>query len=421
MIRIKGGRVIDPANGTDKVTDLYIQGSKIVAPPKSKSAKVTTIEAKGKWVVPGLIDMHVHFREPGQEYKETIQSGCEAAAAGGYTSVATMPNTNPVCDNASVVEYIRHQASQANGVNVYPMGAISKGLQGEELAEIADMVKSGAVAITDDGHCLMNSAVMRSALEYASNLNLLVCQHCEDHDLSAGGSMHEGEMSTRLGLAGIPSAAESIMAGRDIQLLQFTQSRYHIQHVSTKEAVDLVRQGKKRGLAVSCEVAPHHWSLDDTHLTSYDTNYKMNPPLRSEEHVKAVRRGLKDGTIDCIATDHAPHVETDKLVEFDQALNGITGLETALPLALNLVREEVLSPSDLIAKLTINPARLLGLEKGTLSVDADADITIIDPDAEWVYSRDIIRSKSRNTPWLDATLTGRAITTIAAGKIIHQL
>jgi len=421
MITIKGGRLIDPANGTDKVGVLYISGGKIASEADVKGRQGVVIEAKGKLVVPGLIDMHVHLREPGQEYKETIASGCEAAAHGGFTTIVSMPNTSPVCDNAAVVDYILGRAKKANGVNVYPMGAISKGLLGEELAEMADMIRTGAVAITDDGKGVMNAAVMRSAFEYARNFKLVVCSHPEDRHLAAGGCMHEGEMSTRLGLPGAPSLAESVIVARDIMLCEYANSRYHVQHISTKESIELVRQAKKRGVAVTCEAAPHHWALTDQKLVAYDSNYKMNPPLRSEEHVKAMRRAMKDGTIDAIATDHAPHTVLEKDVEFDQAANGIIGLETALPLAMDLVREGVLDLPSLVAKLTVNPARILGLAKGTLSVGADADVTVIDPDMEWTYSEDQVRSKSRNSPWLNARLIGRAVYTIAGGKIVHQL
>lgn len=421
MIRIKGGRVIDPANGIDRKADVYIDGGRIVKPSSARGKRATVIEAKGKLVAPGLIDMHVHLREPGHEYKETIASGCEAAAAGGFTSIVCMPNTNPVCDNASIVEFMISQAGRANGVSVYPMAAITKGLKGEELAEIGDMLKAGAVAITDDGSGLMNAALMRSALEYALNFGITVCAHPEDHNLSRGGAMHEGEMSTRLGLQGIPAIAESIMIGRDIQLCEFTGSRYHVQHISTKESIELVRQAKRRNLAVTCEAAPHHWSLNDTALEGFDSNFKMNPPLRSAEHVRAVRRGFKDGAIDIIATDHAPHTELEKDIEFDQALNGIIGLETALPLALDLVRDNLLDLPGLIAKMTVNPARVLGIQKGTLSIGAEADVTVIDPDLEWTYTVDKVLSKSRNSPWLGEKLKGRAVVTIAKGKIVHQL
>jgi len=421
MIRIKGGRVIDPANGIDKVGDVYIKGGKIISAADAKGVKATVIDAKGKLVVPGLVDMHVHLREPGQEYKETIATGCDAAAAGGFTSIVCMPNTDPVLDNAATIEYIYKQGKAANGVSVYPMGAISKGLQGDELAEIGDMVEAGAVAITDDGKGVAKTEVMRSALEYAKNFDVTLCAHCEDVGLAAGGSMHEGEMSTRLGMAGIPALAESVQVARDIQICEYVDSRYHVQHISTKEAVALVRQAKKRGFKVSCEAAPHHFTLTDSELATYDSHFKMNPPLRSDSHVKAVIKGLKDGTIEVIATDHAPHSELEKKVEFDQALNGITGLETSVPLSLELVRNGVLEMPDLIAKMTINPSRILGLDAGTLSVGKVADVTIIDPDLEWVYSRDEVRSRSYNSPWLDKELKGRAVVTIAKGKVINQI
>ena len=421
MICIKGGKVIDPANGVNKVTNIYIHNGKIVSGNDARGQKMTVIDAKGLLVVPGLVDMHVHLREPGDEHKETIETGLKAAAAGGFTSVATMPNTKPVCDTAAVVDFIRSRASRACGVNVFPMGAISKGLKGEELAEFADMQRSGIVGLTDDGKCVMDSAIMRSAMEYAGNFNLVVCAHAEDKRLAEGGCMHEGLMSTRLGLPGIPAAAESAIVARDLQLCDLTRARYHVQHISTKEAVELVRQTKKHNVNVTCEATPHHWSLTDAELAQYDTNFKMNPPLRSEEHVKAIRRGLKDGTIDVIATDHAPQAEIDKKVEFDQASNGIIGLQTALPLALNLVRDGVLDWSSMVAKMTINPARILGIPKGTLSVGADADVTLIDPQQEWVFDKSVILSKSDNSPWLGKKMIGRAVMTLVAGSIIYQI
>ena len=418
---IKNGRILDPANGTDRVGDILIQGSKIVAAFDDKAGKQTVIDAAGKWVVPGLIDLHVHAREPGFEYKETIATACEAAAAGGFTTIVTMPNTDPTCDRAAIVEAIYERAGRANGVTVYPMGAITKKLAGEELAEFGDMQKAGAVAVTDDGHGVMNAAIMRAALEYAQNFGLVVCAHCEDKHLAGQGLMHEGEMSSKLGMRAIPAAAESIIVARDIQLCEHTGGRYHVQHISTKASIDLVRQAKKNGLAVTCEVAPHHWALSDEALAGYNSNFKVNPPLRSAEHIRAIRRGLKDGTIDAIATDHAPHAEIDKKVEFDQAANGIIGLETALPLSLALWREGHIELHDLLAKLTCNPARILSLPKGNLSVGADADVTIIDPERSWTYDAAQVRSKSRNSPWLGKTFTGRAIVTIARGKIVHQL
>lgn len=422
MIRIKGGRIIDPANGTDRIGDLYLQSGKIVPAEEAKSAvKVSVIEAQGKIVTPGLIDLHVHLREPGQEYKETIASGCAAAASGGFTSVVSMPNTRPCADNATIIQTILKQAEEAQGAHVFPMAAISKGLKGEELTEFADLLKAGAVAFTDDGRGVQSSAMMRSALEYAKNFDAVICAHCEDDGLVQGGCMHEGEWSTRLGLNGIPYVAESAMVARDIQLCEFVRSRYHVQHISTKESVELVRQAKRRGVGVTCEVTPHHLFLSDAAVSAYDSNFKVNPPLRSEEHIKALKRGLKDGAIDVIATDHAPHSDAEKMVEFDQAAFGMTGLETALPLCLNLVREGVLDWLTLISKFTLNPARLLGLSKGTLSIGADADVTIIDPDLEWTYERSAIRSKSHNSPWIGKTFTGRAVVTIVEGRVVHAI
>jgi len=419
-LRIKGGRVIDPVSGTDKIADIYVSGGKIVPAAIMKDRKFDTIEARGKWVVPGLIDMHVHLREPGQEYKEDIRSGCEAAAAGGFTGIVCMPNTKPVVDCRAVVENILRRASEANGVHVYPTGAITKGMNGEELSEMGDMLAAGAVAFTDDGRCLMNANVLRGALEYARNFDALVMQHGEDMNLSAGGQIFEGLYSTKHGMAGIPAVAESSIVARDVQLCEFTGSRYHAQHVSVKESVEAIRQARRRGVRVTAEVTPHHFTLSDAAMTDYDTNYKMKPPLVSDEHIRALKKGLKDGTIDCIATDHAPHAEIDKLVEFDQASFGIIGLQTALPLSLALVREGVLEPAQLIEKMSVNPARILGIPGGSLAIDEPADITIIDPDIEWEFTAEEILSKSRNTPFVGWHFTGRAEMTIIDGKIVYK-
>ncbi len=422
MIKIKGGRVVDPANGTDKVQDLVILNNRIVSSGDAKKSRsrVREIDASGMVVCPGFIDLHVHLRQPGEEYKETVATACEAAAAGGFTSVVAMPNTVPRTDNRSVVEAVQDWGARANGVNVFVMGNITVGGEGERLAEIGDMHQAGAVGFTDDGACMQNAAVMRAALEYSKNFGTVIAQHAEDMTLTASGQMHEGYHSTRLGLGGIPAESESIIVARDLNLAEMTGGRYHVQHISSKESVEMVRVAKKKGLHVTAEATPHHFTLSDACLSSYDSNFKMKPPLRSEEHIQAIRKGLKDGTIDAIATDHAPHAEIDKRVEFDQAAFGIIGLQTALPISLGLVREKVLTMRQLITRMTSGPAGVLGIERGTLSVGAVADVTIFDPKAEWEYNEESNRSKSKNSPWIGQTLKGKVVATISGGKVIYE-
>ncbi len=418
-ILIKNGRVIDPANKIDAVMDIFIDDGKIIEIGNSlathRSPLTTIIDASNKIVVPGLIDIHVHLREPGYEYKETIKTGTEAASAGGFTTIACMPNTKPVNDNQSITDFILDKAKKDGIVNVYPVGAITKGLKGEELSEIGELKSAGVVAITDDGRPVMNSELMRRAMEYASMFDLPVLSHCEDLQLSEGGVMNEGFVSTELGLKGIPNAAEIVMAARDIALAELTGARLHIAHVSAAGSIMLIRDAKKRGLKVTCETAPHYFTLTDKDVSDYNTNAKINPPLRSEDDLKAIREGLKDGTIDAIATDHAPHEASEKDVEFDKAPFGIIGLETALPLTLKLVEDGILSLNDAIAKLTINPARILGLNKGTLSVGADADITIIDPEEEWLIDVTKFKSKGKNSPFHGWKVKGRVEMVIVNG------
>ena len=417
-ILIKNGRVIDPANKIDTVLDILIENGKIIELGKSlrtPNSKLQTIDASGKIVVPGLIDMHVHLREPGYEYKETIKTGTEAALAGGFTSIACMPNTKPVNDNQSVTDFILDKARKDGVVNVYPVGAISKGLKGEELSEIGELKSAGVVAITDDGKPVMNSELMRRAMEYASMFDLPVLSHCEDLHLSEGGVMNEGFVSTELGLKGIPNASEDAMVARDIALSELTGARLHIAHVSTRGAVNLIRDAKNRGVKVTCETAPHYFTLTEKMVNGYNTNAKMNPPLRSEDDLKAIREGLKDGTIDVIATDHAPHEISEKDVEFDKAPFGIVGLETALPLALKLVKDGIISFADAIKKLTVNPARILNLSKGTLSTGADADITVIDPEKEWQIDVTKFKSKGKNSPFHGWKVKGMVNTVIING------
>jgi dihydroorotase len=431
-ILIRGGRVLDFSANLDGVMDLLIDAGKIVSvggdaaetawqrEGSTLSTPLEVIDAHGLLVVPGLIDIHTHLREPGYEYKESIESGSAAAVAGGFTAIACMANTNPVNDDAAVTEYILDKARAVGLVQVFPIGAISVGLAGERLAEIGELNQAGVVGISDDGKSVMNSQLMRRALEYAGMFGLPVISHCEDTQLAAHGVMHEGRVSTELGLRGIPAQAEDIMVARDIALAELTGGRLHIAHVSTVGAVRLVHDAKARGLRVTAEVTPHHLFLTDEAVRGYDPNTKMYPPLRTAADVEALRQALKDGTIDAIATDHAPHDLADKEVEFDQAPVGIIGLETSLPLTLRLVNEGVLTLTDAIAKLTWGPSQVLGLAKGTLQVGADADVTLIDTQTEYVVDRREFRSKSRNSPFHGWTLKGRAVMTLCAGKVVYS-
>ena len=417
--RITNGRILDPANAIDQIGDLLVIDGRIAAPDQIAPANTPEINAAGCWVVPGLTDMHVHLREPGQEYKEDILSGTRAAAAGGFTGVACMPNTRPVNDCAAVTMMILARAAQA-AARVYPVGAISKGSEGSQLAEYGEMKAAGIVAVTDDGHPVRDSQLMRRALEYADDFGLLVISHSEDSALSRG-VMNEGGVSTRLGLKGIPTVAESIIIYREIALAEFTGRRVHIAHVSTRAGIELIRAAKARGVRVTAETAPHYFTLTDAAVEGYDTNAKMNPPLRSEEDCEAVRQALADGTIDAIATDHAPHSILEKELEFDNAANGIIGLETAVSLSLALVRAKVIDAKRLVELLAVNPASILGLPAGKLATGAQADVTIIDPEREFLYTEDQVVSKSRNTPFLGWRLKGRAVLTMVDGEIRHSL
>lgn len=381
---------------------------------------VKTIDAKGMLVVPGFIDLHVHLREPGFEYKETIASGAMAAVAGGFTSVCCMPNTNPVNDNQSVTDFILAKAAAAGKARVLPIGAITKGSEGKELAEIGELVDAGCVAISDDGRPVMNSSVMRRAMEYARAFGLTVVDHCEDLHLTARGCMNEGVISTQLGIPGMPNAAEDIMVARNLALAELTGAKLHLAHISTAGSVQLLRHAKARGIAVSAEACPHHFMLTDEAAKTFDTNTKMNPPLRTAADVDAIKEGLADGTIDVIATDHAPHAVQEKQLEFDAAPFGIVGLETALPLTLSLVEEGALTLEAAISKLTTAPARIFGLSSGTLAPGAEADIVILDPTREWTIDPSRFFSKGRNTPFAGWTVRGKVLKTFVGGTLVYE-
>lgn len=421
LLVLRNGRLLDPANGVDGIHTVHVDGGKVVAildgdVPAPAGAR--EIDCSGKWIVPGLIDLHVHLREPGHEYKETIATGAASAVAGGFTAIVAMPNTVPVIDNAHLVRFVSDKAREAGLVKVYPSGALTVGQKGRDLAEYGDMKSAGAVMLTDDGLPVMNAGVMRRALEYAKAFDLPIMVHEEDHELAAGAAMHEGAISTRLGLKGFPAAAEDVMVLRDVELAALTGGRLHIGHLSTAGAVRAVREAKRRGLRVSCEATPHHFTLTDEAVLTYDTNAKMCPPLRSGEHLEAVLEGLADGTIDAIATDHAPHSSLEKDVEFERAANGILGLETALPLTLALVRRGVITEARAIELLTIGPARAIGLPGGDLSVGSAADVAIIDPALEWTVDSSKFASKSRNTPFEGWQMVGRAVYTLVDGRIV---
>ncbi len=420
---ISGGRVIDPGH-VDDILDIVIENGTIVDIKKNAlaggdDADYTVIDASGKWVVPGLIDMHVHLRDPGQEYKETIETGSRAAVFGGFTAVCCMPNTDPVNDCRQVTEYILEKAAKAGTARIYPVAAVSKGLKGDRLCEYGELKEAGAVALSDDGNPVINSRLMRRALEYSTRFGLPVISHCEELSLAAGGAMNEGATATRMGLPGIPNAVESIMVLRDIALSELTGVPVHIAHVSTMESVRAIRDAKERGTPVTAETAPHYFSLTDAAVKGYNTNAKMNPPLRTERDKEAICEGLADGTIDVIATDHAPHSLIEKNVEFDQAANGIIGLETSVPLGLKLVDKGVLGISNLVEKMSTNPARILGLATG-LKVGQTADITIIDPDIPYRIDAGRFQSLSKNTPFDNWEVKGKAVMTIVGGKIVYK-
>jgi dihydroorotase len=418
-LRIANGRVIDPSQQIDQVADLWIQDGRVAAiGPQPQWPADRSLDATGKIVCPGLIDMHVHLREPGREEDETIATGTASALAGGVTSVACMPNTEPALDNQAAAEFVYLQAKRAGNANVFPIGAITKGRQGQELAEIGGLVDGGAVAFTDDGSPVVSAEIMRRALEYCRMFDKAVLSHCEDLELTKGAVMHEGFESMRLGLRGYPAAAEEIHVFRDIALAEMTGGRLHILHVSSAGSVELIRRGKQRGVRVTGEACPHHFTLTDKSLRTFDSNYKMSPPLRTDKDVEAIVEGLRDGTLDVIATDHAPHAPEKKARELDQAPNGIIGLETLVPICvLRLIEPGHLSWPQLIDKLTFQPAKVLGIDRGTLGVGAVADVTVIDPKVEWVIDPKKFRSKSRNCPFAGWKVRGRADAVLLGGEV----
>jgi len=419
-ILIKDGHVLDFKTGLDGIFDVMIEDGKIVEIGNNlELANGDLIDAAGKYVIPGLVDAHCHLRDPGYEYKEDIETGTRSAGMGGFTSVACMPNTDPAIDNESVVRYVLNKAKQDGLINVYPIGAISKGLKGEELAEIGELKFAGAVAISDDGNPVKKSSLMKKALQYASMFDITVISHCEDTDLSDEGVMNEGYQSTVHGLKGIPSAAEAIMVSRDLILAEYTNTPIHIAHVSTELSVDLIRNAKKRGVKVTAETCPHYFSLTEDACEGFNTLAKVNPPLRTKKDVEAVIEGLRDGTIDIIATDHAPHHMDEKNVEFNLAASGMVGFETALPLAITyLVKPGILSMRELVAKMCYNPSRILGLNKGTIEVGRTADITIVDLNDEYTVDINKFKSKSKNSPFHGFKLKGSVVYTIVNGNVV---
>ena len=421
ITRITNGRIIDPANNRDEVADLWLADGKITAP--QPGSETESLDARGLVVSPGLIDIHVHLREPGQSHKETIATGTRAAAAGGFTSIVAMPNTNPSADSAATITWIKEKATREACVNVFCTGAITKGLRGEELAPFGALFNAGVVALTDDGHCIQNHEIMRRAVEYARMFGLTVMDHCQDYSLVGDGIMHEGEWSLRLGIPGWPRAGEEMIVARNIMLAELCDSPIHCQHISSGGSVRLLREARARGVKISGEVCPHHIALTDASLAAFDSNFKMNPPLRTEEDIEAIIEGIADGTLTILCSDHAPHAFYEKEVEIDHAPFGITGLENEFSTFCDILvhKRGAISLSRLIALYTAEPARLLNLDRGTLSVGAPADVTIIDPDLEWTFDKNKSVSLSHNTPFHGHTWKGRAVRTIVAGETVWAL
>ncbi len=419
---ISGGRIVDPASGRDEVADLLLEDGliKTIGQKLRGGRGIKEVDASGKLVIPGLIDMHCHLREPGFEYKETVASGCAAAVKGGITSVMCMANTDPVNDCASVTSYILEKATQAGLARVYPIGSITRGMQGESLSEMAELAQSGCVAVSDDGKPVDSSETMRRALEYAGHFGLLVIDHAEDRTISGEGVMHEGFVSTMLGLQGIPATASLTEIGRDIALVREFDSRIHIAHVTTRSEVNLIRYAKAEGLAVTAETCPHFFTLDHEAVIGFDTDAKVNPPLRTADDLEGIIEGLKDGTIDVIATDHAPHHRDEKDREFDLAAFGISGFETALALTLGLVHKGRLPLMEAIAKWTVNPARIVGLPGGTLAEGAHADVTLLDTEAQWTVDPTLFLSKGKNTPFAGMKLKGEVANTFVGGRMVYD-
>jgi dihydroorotase len=425
-ILLTGGRVIDPKSGTDRKADVLIVGGKIArieAGQRPPSSEVRVVHVPDRIIAPGFVDLHVHFREPGHEYKEDIESGSRAAAAGGFTTVCCMPNTTPPNDNRAVTDLILKRAREVDLVRIRPLGAVSKGLAGESMSEMGEMRDAGIIAVSDDGLPIMNAELMRRAMEYARTFGLPVVQHAEDLNLVAGGVMNEGEVATRLGLRGQPPSAESSMVARDLELCTWTGARYHVAHMSTARTVELIADAKRRGMPVSCEVTPHHLALTDAACCSYDTNTKVAPPLRSEADVGALKQAIADGIVDAIATDHAPHSDVEKELEYDHAAFGMVGLETALPILMGLCDEGALDVPRMIELLTSRPAACFGLDRegvGSLALGAPADVVVLDLDRRWTIDRAAFRSKARNTPFHGRSVRGRALLTLVGGKVVHD-
>jgi dihydroorotase len=417
---IRGGRLIDPRQGVDDELDVIIQEGRVARIGKGLATPTGALvcDGRGKIVSPGFVDLHAHLREPGEEGKETIESGSRSAASGGFTTVCAMPNTQPPNDCRAITMLILTRAREVSGVHVYPIGAVSRGLLGAELADIGELKEAGVVALSDDGKCVMNARLMRRALEYGRTFDLPIVQHAEDHHLSDGGAMNEGPSATRAGIPAQPAEAEEIIVARDLILVEMTGARYHVAHASTARTVAMVREAKARGLPVTCEVTPHHLALTDEACATYDTSTKMYPPLRTRADTVALAQGLADGTIDAIATDHAPHSANAKHLEFDCAAFGVIGLETALPIALSLVSSGVLSLPTAIERLTWGPARSFKLHAGTMPEGSVADVVVIDPDLEWIVTAEDTASRSKNTPFLGQKMRGRAVLTIAGGRAL---